>query len=90
MIPDGGHLPVLLEEAVAALAIRPEGVYVDATFGRGGHSRLMLAQLGPQGRLLALDRDPAAEAVARRWRDAALGSFPKETLRSCDLRQPSS
>jgi 16S rRNA (cytosine1402-N4)-methyltransferase len=70
LIPDGGHLPVLLEEAVAALAIRPEGVYVDATFGRGGHSRHMLAHLGPRGRLVALDRDPAAEAVARTWRDA--------------------
>ena len=70
MIPDGSHLPVLLEEALAALALRPDGVYVDATFGRGGHSRRMLAQLGPQARLVALDRDPAAEAVARTWRDA--------------------
>ena len=69
MIPDGSHLPVLLEEALAALALRPDGVYVDATFGRGGHSRRMLAQLGPQARLVALDRDPAAEAVARTWRD---------------------
>lgn len=70
MIPDGGHLPVLLDEAVAALAIKPEGVYVDATFGRGGHSRGILAQLGPRARLLALDRDPEAEAVAGTWRDA--------------------
>jgi 16S rRNA (cytosine1402-N4)-methyltransferase len=70
LIPDGSHLPVLLEEALAALALRPDGVYVDATFGRGGHSRRMLAQLGPRGRLVALDRDPAAEAVARTWRDA--------------------
>jgi 16S rRNA (cytosine1402-N4)-methyltransferase len=67
---DGGHLPVLLEEAVAALAIKPEGVYVDATFGRGGHSRHILAHLGPQARLVALDRDPAAEIVARTWPDA--------------------
>ena len=51
------HVPVLAQEAVAALAIRPDGVYVDATFGRGGHSRLILAQLGPAGRLIALDRD---------------------------------
>ncbi|HEV3240586.1 MAG TPA: 16S rRNA (cytosine(1402)-N(4))-methyltransferase RsmH [Casimicrobiaceae bacterium] len=70
MIADGGHLPVLLEEAVAALSVKPDGVYVDATFGRGGHSRGILAQLGPRGRLVALDRDPAAEAVARSWRDA--------------------
>jgi 16S rRNA (cytosine1402-N4)-methyltransferase len=70
LIADAGHLPVLLDEAVAALAIKPEGTYVDATFGRGGHSLRMLAQIGPHGRLVALDRDPAAEAVARRCRDA--------------------
>ncbi len=54
------HVPVLAQEAVAALAIQPDGVYVDATFGRGGHSRLILAQLGANGRLIALDRDPDA------------------------------
>jgi len=58
-----GHITVLLDEAVAALNVRPEGVYVDATFGRGGHSRAILAQLGPAGRLIALDRDPAAVAA---------------------------
>jgi 16S rRNA (cytosine1402-N4)-methyltransferase len=67
---DGGHVPVLLEEAVAALAVKPGGTYVDATFGRGGHSRRILAQLDARGRLIALDRDPAAEAVARAWSDA--------------------
>ncbi len=67
---DGGHVPVLLEEAVAALAVKPSGTYVDATFGRGGHSRRILAQLDARGRLIALDRDPAAEAVARAWSDA--------------------
>ena len=70
---DGGHVPVLLEEAVAALAVKPGGTYVDATFGRGGHSRRILAQLDARGRLIALDRDPAAEAVARAWSDARFG-----------------
>jgi 16S rRNA (cytosine1402-N4)-methyltransferase len=64
-MPDGGHVPVLLEEAIAALAIRPTGTYVDATFGRGGHARALLERLGPAGRLVAVDRDPAAEIAAR-------------------------
>ena len=59
------HRPVLLREALDALALRPEGVYVDGTFGRGGHSRAILERLGPQGRLVALDRDPQAAGVAR-------------------------
>lgn len=59
------HRPVLLDEAVAALAIRPDGVYLDGTFGRGGHSAAILAQLGPQGRLLAMDQDPQAIAAAQ-------------------------
>lgn len=54
------HLPVLLKEAVTALAIKPDGFYVDGTFGRGGHSRAILQQLNQDGRLLALDRDPQA------------------------------
>ncbi|MFO1430383.1 MAG: 16S rRNA (cytosine(1402)-N(4))-methyltransferase RsmH [Candidatus Competibacteraceae bacterium] len=59
------HQAVLVQETIAALKIRPEGVYVDGTFGRGGHTRAMLAALGPQGRVLALDRDPAAAQYAR-------------------------
>ena len=62
------HKPVLLHEAIEALAIeaaRADGVYVDATFGRGGHARLILERLGPHGRLIALDRDAAAVAAGR-------------------------
>jgi 16S rRNA (cytosine1402-N4)-methyltransferase len=59
------HITVLLQEAVEGLAIKADGVYVDGTFGRGGHSRLVLAQLGPQGRLVAFDRDPVAVAAGQ-------------------------
>jgi 16S rRNA (cytosine1402-N4)-methyltransferase len=62
-----GHRPVLLDEAVAALAVRADGVYVDGTYGRGGHSTAILEHLGPQGRLIAIDRDPEAVAAGRRW-----------------------
>jgi 16S rRNA (cytosine1402-N4)-methyltransferase len=58
------HTTVLLNEAVDALVTKPDGTYVDATFGRGGHSRLILSQLEPQGRLIAFDKDPEAVAVA--------------------------
>ena len=58
------HLPVLVQEAIQALAIRADGTYVDGTFGRGGHSRAILERLGPNGRLIALDRDPQAEQAA--------------------------
>jgi 16S rRNA (cytosine1402-N4)-methyltransferase len=58
------HEPVLAEEALAGLAVRRDGCYVDGTYGRGGHSSRILARLGPEGRLLALDKDPAAVADA--------------------------
>lgn len=64
------HRTVLRAEAVEALALKSDGVYVDATFGRGGHSRAILARLGPAGRVIALDRDPAAVAAARALDDA--------------------
>jgi 16S rRNA (cytosine1402-N4)-methyltransferase len=59
------HTPVLLEEALAALAVRKDGIYVDATLGRGGHSAAILQQLGPDGSLIAIDRDPAAISAGR-------------------------
>jgi len=74
------HSPVLVQEAVDALAIdagdpagaRRNGTYVDATFGRGGHARLILERLGPSGRLIALDRDEEAIAAGRELKDARL------------------
>ena len=60
------HRPVLLEEALQALNIKTNGYYVDGTFGRGGHSGALLARLDKDGRLLALDKDPAAVAEAQR------------------------
>lgn len=56
------HITVLLDEAVEALAVRADGCYLDGTFGRGGHSRLILERLGPEGRLLGFDKDPLAIA----------------------------
>lgn len=62
---DNAHQPVLLSEALKALAIKPDGVYVDGTFGRGGHSQAILELLSEEGRLLAIDQDPEAIAVAQ-------------------------
>jgi 16S rRNA (cytosine1402-N4)-methyltransferase len=66
---DGSHIPVLQNEAVAALSISKDDVVVDATFGRGGHARAVLDALGPRGRLVALDRDPDAMRAAERIGD---------------------
>jgi 16S rRNA (cytosine1402-N4)-methyltransferase len=63
------HTTVLLSEAVDALDIKPDGTYVDATFGRGGHSRLILSKLSPQGRLIAFDKDLDAIAAAQQIQD---------------------
>ncbi|BAP43552.1 S-adenosyl-methyltransferase MraW [Pseudomonas sp. StFLB209] len=59
------HITVLLEEAVEALAVRADGCYLDGTFGRGGHSRLLLSQLGAEGQLLGFDKDPQAIATGQ-------------------------
>ena len=64
------HTTVLLNEAIDALLTRPDATYVDATFGRGGHSRLLLSRLGAQGRLVAFDKDPEAIEAAARLDDA--------------------
>lgn len=64
------HITVLLHEAVDALALKADGIYVDGTFGRGGHSRLILSVLGTQGRLIGMDRDVAAVSVGRSLVDA--------------------
>ncbi len=61
------HQPVLLREAIDALSIQPHGVYIDATFGRGGHSHLILSKLNKTGRLLILDKDPTAIFHARQY-----------------------
>jgi 16S rRNA (cytosine1402-N4)-methyltransferase len=68
-MPHFPHQPVLAAEAIEALAVRPEGIYVDGTFGRGGHSQLILERLGAAGRLIALDRDPQAAQAARAIND---------------------
>lgn len=66
------HTTVLLSEAVDALDLQPDGTYVDATFGRGGHTRLMLSKLSDKGRVIAFDKDPEAIAVAEQIQDPRL------------------
>lgn len=82
--PDaGGHRPVMLDEVMQALAIQTSGCYVDGTFGGGGHARALLAALGPQGRLLAIDKDPAAVARAQ----AEFDADPRVTVRHGSFAQ---
>lgn len=90
------HQTVLLEEAVAALVTDTAGTYVDGTFGRGGHSRLLLGRLGPQARLIGIDKDPQAVAAGRQLaaEDARFsmvqGSFADmpNLLRQCGVSEP--
>ena len=63
------HITVLLHEAVNGLALKENGIYIDGTFGRGGHSRLILSKLSPNGRLIGVDRDPRAIAEAQKIQD---------------------
>ena len=66
---DTTHISVLLNEAVDGLAIEAEGCFIDCTFGRGGHSTLILSKLNDNGRLIAIDRDPTAIAAAEKFKD---------------------
>ena len=82
-MPHGTHVSVLLEESVAGLSLDPAGTYVDATFGRGGHSRAILARLSARGRVVAIDRDPEAERAAASIGDARL-SFRRARFSALD------
>lgn len=85
------HITVLLHEAVDGLAIKPDGIYIDGTFGRGGHSRLILSRLSDKGRLIAIDRDPRAIAEAKTIQDPRFCIFHRafsalpEICQSLDL-----
>ena len=69
MQTDKSHISVLLDEAVTGLAIKADGIYIDGTFGRGGHSGLILSQLSEGGRLIAIDRDPTAIEAAKKYQN---------------------
>jgi 16S rRNA (cytosine1402-N4)-methyltransferase len=79
--PTWQHTTVLLNEAVEALLTKPDATYIDATFGRGGHSRLILSRLAPAGRLIAFDKDPEAIAAAAQITDTRF-SIRHEGFRS--------
>ncbi len=69
MTKEFSHISVLLQEAIDGLDIKTDGIYIDCTFGRGGHSGLILDNLGKDGRLVAIDRDPTAIEAAKRFAD---------------------
>ena len=79
------HTTVLLHEAIDALVTSPDGIYVDGTFGRGGHSRLLLSRLSPAGRLIAFDRDP--EAVAAATQGATRVEDPRFSIHHANFAQ---
>ncbi len=80
---DFNHQSVLLEEALESLNIRPSGIYIDATFGRGGHSRAILQQLNDEGRLIAFDQDPEAVEFAKQQ----FADEPRFTIEHCNFNQ---
>jgi 16S rRNA (cytosine1402-N4)-methyltransferase len=75
------HIPVMLGEAVEGLAVQAGGRYLDGTFGRGGHARAVLSRLGPEGRLLLMDRDPQAIATAQ----AEFAGDPRVSIRHANF-----
>ena len=77
------HQSVLLQEALESLNIRPSGIYIDATFGRGGHSRAILQQLNEKGRLIAFDQDPEAVTYAEQY----FADEPRLTIEHCNFNQ---
>ena len=83
----GAHVAVLAQEAIEALNIRSNGTYVDCTYGRGGHSRLILERLGTGGRLIALDRDPEAIEAAKALRDPRFMAMRSPFSRVRDVLQ---
>ncbi len=85
MQTDKSHISVLLDEAITGLAMKADGIYIDCTFGRGGHSGLILSKLSDQGRLIAIDRDPTAIAAAEKFADDA--RFGIEHHGFADLQQ---
>jgi 16S rRNA (cytosine1402-N4)-methyltransferase len=80
---DFNHQSVLLDEALESLNIRPSGIYIDATFGRGGHSRAILQRLNEEGRLIAFDQDPEAVAYARQY----FADEPRLAIEHCNFNQ---
>jgi 16S rRNA (cytosine1402-N4)-methyltransferase len=79
------HTTVLLHETVDAVCHRPDGVYIDGTFGRGGHTRELLGRLGPAARLIAFDKDPDAIAAAREGEHAIRD--PRFSICHCSFAQ---
>ena len=75
------HVSVLLQDAVESLSINADGLYVDCTFGRGGHSQKILSALGANGRLIAFDKDPEAVLAAQQIQD------PRFTIVHADFKE---
>ena len=80
------HVSVLLEESVAALTIKPDGTYLDGTFGRGGHSRAILRSLSNSGRLIAFDKDPQAESSAEQFSEDPRFEFVRASFAEISSR----